>query len=430
MLAPLSFENARDMLTKNTIGEIEEDKRMESVKDRFLRYVKIDTQSEQHMDKIPSTDKQLVLCRLLHDELIALGAEEVRLDEHGYVTASIPANTKKSAPVIGLLAHVDTADAVSGANVKPVLTPDYAGGDIDMGNGYTLSPADSPALLGHIGEEIICTDGTTLLGADDKAGVAEIMTLAERLLQPDAGEHAKIRIGFTPDEEVGHGVDLFDVPAFGADFGYTVDGGALGEINYECFNAAGAQIHIRGRSTHTGSAKGRMINASLVAMELHALLPALENPACTADYEGFFHLERLDARVDSAYLYYLLRDHDMEKFTQKKALMEKACAFMNDKYGAGTVTLEMSDTYYNMKSKIPSFIVDAAVRAMEAVGIKPFFEPIRGGTDGSRLSYMGLPCPNICTGGHNFHGRYEFISTQAMEKVVDLLEALAFSFVQ
>lgn len=403
---------------------------MESVKDRFLRYVKIDTESEQHVDKIPSTDKQLVLCHLLHDELIALSAEDVKLDPHGYVTATIPANTKRSAPVIGLLAHVDTADAVSGANVKPVLTPNYAGGDIDMGNGYTLSPADSPALLQHLGEEIICTDGTTLLGADDKAGVAEIMTLCERLLQPGAPEHGKIRIGFTPDEEVGRGVDLFDVPAFGADFGYTVDGGALGEINYECFNAAGAEIRIQGRSTHTGSAKGRMINASLVAMELHALLPSLENPACTAEYEGFFHLERLDARVDSAYLYYLLRDHDMEKFERKKELMEKACSFMNDKYGAGTVSLEMSDTYYNMKPKVPQFIVDAAMRAMEAVGIASFCAPIRGGTDGSRLSYMGLPCPNLCTGGHNFHGRYEFISTEAMEKVVGMLKALVLSFVK
>ena len=403
---------------------------MESVKDRFLRYVKIDTQSEHHVDKIPSTDKQLVLSRMLRDELIAIGASDVHLDPHGYVTATIPANTNKSAPVVGLLSHVDTADAVTGANVKPLLTPNYAGGDIDMGNGYTLSPADSPALLQHLGEEIICTDGTTLLGADDKAGVAEIMTFAERMLRPDAPEHGKIRIGFTPDEEVGRGVDLFDVAAFGADFGYTVDGGALGEINYECFNAASAEIRIQGRSTHTGSAKGRMINASLVAMELHALLPSLENPACTAEYEGFFHLERLDARVDSAYLYYLLRDHDMEKFEQKKELMEKACSFMNDKYGAGTVSLEMSDTYYNMKPKVPQFIVDAAMRAMEAVGIASFCAPIRGGTDGSRLSYMGLPCPNLCTGGHNFHGRYEFISTEAMEKVVEMLEALVLSFVK
>ncbi len=403
---------------------------MESVKDRFLRYVKIDTESEHHVDKIPSTDKQLDLCRLLAEELRAIGAVDVAMDPHGYVTATIPANTAKRAPVIGLLAHVDTVDAVSGANVKPVLTKNYAGGDIDMGNGYTLSPAASPSLLQHIGEEIICTDGTTLLGADDKAGVAEIMTFAEHMLAPNAPEHGKIRIAFTPDEEVGRGVDLFDVAAFGADFGYTVDGGTLGEINYECFNAASAEIRIQGVSAHTGSAKGRMVNASLVAMELHALLPSLENPACTAEYEGFFHLERLDARVDNAYLYYLLRDHDTEKFEHKKALMRKACAYLNDKYGAGTVSLDLSDTYYNMKSKVPMFIVDAAKRAMESVGVAPYCAPIRGGTDGSRLSYMGLPCPNLCTGGHNFHGRYEFISTEAMETVVRILEALVPSFVE
>lgn len=401
---------------------------MESVKDRFLRYVKIDTQSEQHASKIPSTDKQLDLCRLLQGELTALGAEQVKLDAHGYVTATIPANADGKAPIVAFLAHVDTADAVSGANVKPVLTPNYDGGDIDMGNGYTLSPANSPALLGHIGEEIICTDGTTLLGADDKAGVAEIMTFAERMLSPDAPAHGTIRIGFTPDEEVGRGVDLFDVVAFGADFGYTVDGGTLGEINYECFNAASAEIRIRGLSTHTGTAKGRMVNASLVAMELNELLPRFENPACTEEYEGFYHLERLDARVDNAYMHYLLRDHDMEKFEQKKELVRKACAYLNEKYGAGTVSLELNDSYYNMKTKVPPFVVDAAKAAMEAVGVTPFLAPIRGGTDGARLSYMGLPCPNLCTGGHNFHGRYEFIAVQTMEKVVDILAALVTSF--
>lgn len=403
---------------------------MESVKDRFLRYVKIDTESQHHVDKIPSTDKQLDLCRLLRDELVAIGCSDVQLDPHGYVTATIPANTKKSAPVVGLLAHVDTVDAVTGANVRPQLTPNYSGGDIDMGNGYTLSPVEFPSLLAHVGEEIICTDGTTLLGADDKAGVAEIMTFAERMLRADAPEHGKIRIGFTPDEEVGRGVDLFDVKAFGADFGYTVDGGTLGEINYECFNAASAEIRIQGVSAHTGSAKGKMVNASLVAMELHALLPALENPACTDEYEGFFHLEKLDSRVDHAYMYYLLRDHDIEKFAKKKTLMEKACTYMNDKYGAGTVSLDLSDTYYNMKSKVPMYIVEAAQKAMESVGVTPYCAPIRGGTDGSRLSYMGLPCPNLCTGGHNFHGRYEYISTQAMEKVVQILEALVPSFVK
>ena len=403
---------------------------MESVKERFLRYVQIDTQSQHHVDNVPSTENQLALCRLLRDELSALGASEVALDEHGYVTATVPASSDTIAPVVGLLAHVDTADAVSGKNVKPVLTPNYDGGNIDMGNGYTLSPADSPALLTHIGEEIICTDGTTLLGADDKAGVAEIMTLVSRLLAQDAPRHGKLRVAFTPDEEVGRGVDLFDAVAFGAQFAYTVDGGTLGEINYECFNAAGAEIHIRGVSTHTGSAKGRMVNALLVAMELHDLLPRFENPSCTDGYEGFFHLDKLEGCVDHADLSYILRDHDMEKFEQKKTLMQRACAYLNDKYGAGTVQLDLSDTYYNMKSKVPAFVVDAAKRAMETVGVTPYFAPIRGGTDGSRLSYMGLPCPNLCTGGHNFHGRYEFIATQAMEKVVDILTALVVSFVE
>ena len=403
---------------------------MESVKERFLRYVKIDTESQQHVESIPSTAKQLDLSRLLKSELLALGAADVTIDEHGYVMATIPANTERKAPVVGLLAHVDTVDAVTGANVKPVLTPNYGGGDIDMGNGYVLSPAASPELLHHLGEEIICTDGTTLLGADDKAGVAEIMTLAERLLSPNAPKHGKLRIGFTPDEEVGRGVDLFDVGAFGADFGYTVDGGALGEINYECFNAASAEVRIQGMSTHTGTAKGRMLNASIVAMELHELLPEFENPACTAEYEGFFHLERLDACVDHAYLHYLLRDHNMAKFEQKKALITKACAYLNDKYGAGTVSLNMSDTYYNMESKVPAFVVDAAKRAMERVGVTPYCAPIRGGTDGARLSYMGLPCPNLCMGGYNAHGRYEFISAQTMEKIVDILEALVTSFIE
>jgi tripeptide aminopeptidase len=403
---------------------------MESVKNRFLRYVKIDTQSQLHVEQVPSTEKQLVLSRLLRDELIALGASDVALDPHGYVTATIPANTTKIAPVIGLLSHVDTSDAVTGANVNPQLTPNYAGGDIEMGNGYVLSPAMFPSLLTHIGEEIISTDGSTLLGADDKAGVAEIMTFAEQMLSPNAPEHGTIRIGFTPDEEVGRGVDLFDVPAFGADFAFTVDGGALGEINYECFNAASAEIRIRGISAHTGSAKGRMVNASLLAMELHAMLPALENPSCTDEYEGFFHLERLESHVESAYLYYLLRDHDAEKFAQKKTLIEKACAYLNEKYGEGTASIEVKDTYYNMKPKIPMYVVDAAKCAMESLGIEPNLAPIRGGTDGSRLSYMGLPCPNLCTGGHNFHGRYEFISTQVMEKVVQILEVLIPSFVK
>jgi tripeptide aminopeptidase len=401
---------------------------METVKERFLRYVKIDTQSKQDEETVPSTKKQLVLAKMLFDELTALGAQNVILDEYGYVTATIPATTKKDVPVIGLLAHMDTSDAVSGANVKPIVTTVYKGGDIVMSEGYVLSPKDSPQLLHHIGEEIICSDGTTLLGADDKAGVAEIMSLCERLLSPGAPEHGTIRIGFTPDEEVGHGVDRFDVARFAADVAYTVDGGALGEINYECFNAASARIRIQGVSSHTGTAKGRMVNASLLCMELHELLPRLENPACTSGYEGFFHLERISGCPDHAEMYYLIRDHDAAKFKRKKELMEQACRFLNEKYGEGTVLLDMSDTYYNMRQKIDRSIVEAAEHAMESVGVTPFLEPIRGGTDGARLSYMGLPCPNLCTGGYNFHGRHEFISVHSMEKVVDILSALVATF--
>ncbi len=403
---------------------------MESVKERFLRYVAIDTQSDRNVKTIPSTAKQLDLAWLLHDELLSMGASDVVLDEHGYVSASIPASAGVSAPIIGLLAHMDTSDAVSGENVRPVLTPAYGGGSIEMGHGLTLSPEEFPALLNHIGEEIICADGSTLLGADDKAGVAEIMALCERLLAPNAPLHGQIRIGFTPDEEVGRGVDEFDVAAFAADFAYTVDGGALGEINRETFNAADAEITIHGVSIHPGTARGRMVNAALVCMELHAMLPVFQNPACTSEYEGFYHLERLEARVDRAEMLYIVRDHDRAKFERKKALIQGACNYLNDKYGAGTVELMLTDTYYNMRERIDESLVDAAMRAMEAVGIRPFVQPVRGGTDGSRLSYMALPCPNLCTGGYNFHGRYEFISVQSMERVVDMLEALVLSFSQ
>ncbi len=401
---------------------------MDTVKERFLRYVQLDTQSEDNVETVPSTAKQLDLARLLREELSAMGAEDVSLDGHGYVTASVPANTDRKAPVVGLLAHMDTSDAVSGANVHPVLTPRYGGGDIAMGNGYVLSPKDSPALLDHVGEEIVCSDGSTLLGADDKAGVAEIMTLAGRLLAPGAPLHGKIRIAFTPDEEVGRGVDFFDTAAFGADFAYTVDGGERGEINRENFNAADAEVSIQGVSTHPGSARGRMVNASLVCMELNDLLPRFMNPACTSDYEGFFHLERMSGRVDHAEMLYIIRDHDRRKFERKKALMQDACAFLNEKYGENTVSLRLSDTYYNMRDQIDERLVDAAKRAMERAGMVPFVRPIRGGTDGARLSFLGLPCPNLCTGGCNFHSRYEFVSVQAMEQVVDMLEALITSF--
>ncbi|MDO4573436.1 MAG: peptidase T [Clostridia bacterium] len=397
---------------------------MSSVKERFLRYVQIDTQSEDDVEAVPSTEKQFDLARLLEKELRALGAEDVRLDGHCCLTAAIPASDGRPRPVIGLIAHMDTVDAVSGANVRPVLTPGYDGGDIAMGPGYVLSPRQYPYLARYKGQEIICSDGSTLLGADDKAGVAEIMALAERLLQGKTGPHGRIRIAFTPDEEVGRGVDYFDVKDFGADFAFTVDGGALGDINFENFNAADAAVHIQGVSVHTGTARGLMRNASLLAMELNAMLPPFEDPACTDGYEGFYHLHRVSGCVDHADMLYILRDHDRNRFEERKALFAAAVAYMNRKYGEGTVELRITDTYYNMKEKIDPALVERIKEAMRRSGVEPLPSPIRGGTDGARLSYAGLPCPNICTGGHNFHGRYEFISTEAMEKVVEILENL------
>ena len=397
---------------------------MESVKERFLRYVGLDTQSEDNVDAVPSTQKQFVLARLLVDELTQMGARDVALSEHCYVTATIPASEGVNRPVMGLIAHMDTSDAVSGAGVRPVSTKNYDGEDIRLGNGYVLSPHEYPALLRYRGEEILCTDGTTLLGADDKAGVAEIMTLCQRLLSPGAAPHGKIRVCFTPDEEVGRGTAFFDVEGFGAEYAYTVDGGGLGEINYENFNAADGEIEIHGMSIHPGSAKGKMVNASLVAMELHSMLPKFMNPACTEGYEGFFHLERMSGCTDHGAMLYIIRDHNRERFEEKKRILTDACAYLNGIYGAGTVALKITDTYYNMKEKIDPALVEAAKQAMLDAGVEPEVEPIRGGTDGARLSFSGLPCPNLCTGGHNFHGRYEFISVQAMEKVVAVLEKL------
>lgn len=348
---------------------------MSKVLDAFLRYVKIDTQSCEDAAGCPSTLKQLDLARLLCEELKTLGAQDVLMDAHGYVTATIPSDAGKQGPVIGLIAHMDTSDAVSGANVRPVITKQYGGGDIDMGNGYVLSPKQYPELENYLGQDIVCSDGSTLLGADDKAGVAEIMTLAAKLLSADAPKHETVRIAFTPDEEIGRGVDLFDVEAFGADYAYTVDGGALGEINVECFNAAGATVTIHGVSAHTGAAKGCMINAIHLAMELQSMLPQWETPACTEAYEGFYHIDRLQANVDTAVCHYLLRDHDYAILEQRKRILTEACAFLNKKYGDGTVELDMKDTYYNMKEKLPQFVVDRAVQAMRAAGVTPFFAP-------------------------------------------------------
>lgn len=400
---------------------------MTSVAERFLRYVDIDTQSMDDQEQVPSTEKQKNLGNLLKEELEALGVSRVRMSSHGYVYGEIPANTDKAGvPALGFIAHMDTSPAASGANVKPQIVKNYDGGSILMNRELNISmgPEDYEDLADYIGQDLITTDGTTLLGADDKAGVAEIMELASWLMAHPEFPHGKICIGFTPDEEVGRGSDFFDVEDFGADVAYTVDGGAIGELEYENFNAASAAVTINGVSIHTGSARGKMKNALLLGMELHNLLPVFENPACTDGYEGFYHLDDMKGGVEHCVMKYIIRDHDMEKFQAKKRLMEQAASYMNAKYGEGTVVLEMKDSYFNMLEKIkPHFeLIDIARQAMEDAGIQPKVTPIRGGTDGARLSYMGLPCPNLCTGGHNFHGRFEYISIQSMEKIVEMLK--------
>jgi len=405
---------------------------MEHVTERFLRYVGVDTQSMEDQDPVPSTEKQRKLAGLLADELKAMGAQHVRISEHAYVYGEIPATSKKKVPVLGFVAHMDTAPAYSGTDVKPVILKDYDGGDIVMNRetGLKMTTAEFPDLLKYQGQDLIHTDGTTLLGADDKAGVAEIMALAEWLLTHPEIAHGTVKIGFTPDEEVGRGADFFDVEGFGADVAYTVDGGELGELEYENFNAASAKVHIHGSSIHPGSAKGKMRNAILIGMEFQSLLPVFDNPMYTEGYEGFFHLNDIRGDVEDALLNYIVRDHDMEKFLHKKALMEQAAAFLNQRYGEGTVELTLKDSYYNMKEKIEphAYLIEIAREAMEELGVTPKVCPIRGGTDGARLSYMGLPCPNLCTGGHNFHGKYEFISVQSMEKIVELLKKIVYKF--
>ena len=394
---------------------------MSSVVEKFLRYVKIDTQSDPETGTHPSTEKQFVLARLLADELRAMGAEKVRVDEHCYVYAEIPANAE-GAPALGFISHMDTEPVCSGKDVKPECIL-YRGGDIPLKNGKVLSEKEFPFLKNYVGQELVVTGGDTLLGADDKAGVAEIMTAAETLLARPEIKHGKIGIAFTPDEEIGEGASLFDVQGFGCDFAYTVDGGALGELEYENFNAADAKITINGVSVHPGTAKGKMKNAILIAMEFHSMLPVFENPAFTEGYEGFSHLEGIQGHEEQASLHYIIRDHDMEKFEAKKARFQKIADYLNDKYGAGTVVLNLTDTYYNMKQQIAPhmFLIEDAEQAMRDAGVEPLVVPIRGGTDGARLSFMGLPCPNLSTGGHNFHGRFEYIPVQSMDKMVEVL---------
>lgn len=404
---------------------------MSSTIDRFLRYVKIDTQSDENTKTTPSTEKQRMLAELLARELEEIGAEEVVCDEqYGYVYASVPASEGcENAPVLGFIAHMDTSPAVTGENVKPRIIGHYDGGDILLNDaeGIVLTVEDFPEIARLKGQDLIVTDGTTLLGADDKAGIAEIMAMAEYLLTHPKVRHGKIRIGFTPDEEIGEGADHFDVKLFGADFAYTVDGAELGGLEDETFNAAGAKITVHGRSVHPGGAKGKMLNSILIAQEFQSLLPVFQNPMYTAGREGFFHLDGISGNVEKTVAEYIIRDHDRALFEEKKGIFARCADFLNQKYGPGTVTADIKDTYYNMKEILAphAHLMENAALILREMGVEPKVTPIRGGTDGARLSHMGLPCPNLCTGGANFHSRFEYACVQSMEKVTELLIRLA-----
>lgn len=395
----------------------------------------MDTCSDEESATMPSTMKQHDLAAMLVEELTAMGAKEITYDkEHCYVYASIPAAEGcEQAPVLGFIAHMDTSPAVSGTDVKPRLVEQYDGGDIVLNEkeNIVLKADDFPEITKYAGQDLIVTDGTTLLGADDKGGIAEIMAMAEYFLTHPEAKHGKIRIGFTPDEEVGRGADYFDVKLFGADFAYTVDGGALGELEYENFNAAGAKLHVYGRNVHPGSAKGKMKNAILIAQEFQSLLPVFQNPMYTEMYEGFFHLDSISGTVEEVRADYIIRDHDRQLFEQKKEMFLQAASFLNQKYGEGTVVVDMKDSYFNMKEVIEPHmhLIDNAAEAMKELGIEPKVTPIRGGTDGARLSFMGLPCPNLCAGGENFHGKYEYACVQSMEKITELLIKIAQKYV-
>lgn len=390
---------------------------------RFLRYVQIDTQSDATSTSYPSTDKQLVLLSLLKDELHSIGASDVLMDAYGYVTASIPASEGcEDAPTIGLIAHVDTSPDLSGADVHPQIVRAYAGGDIPLGeSGYTLSPRDFPELNAVLGHDLITTDGTTLLGADDKAGVAEIMTIASYLIQHPELRHGKVRIAFTADEEIGRGVDYFDVETFGADYAYTLDGSCEGELEYECFNASSAAVVARGRNVHPGYAKGKMINALQALVDLHNMLPERERPECTEGFEGFYHLTELSGSVDEARSHYIIRDHDRHILEERKRHLEASVRSINAVWGEEVLHLSIQDQYYNMRERIEPHmeLINLAAEAMQMAGVSPLIRPIRGGTDGARLSYMGLPCPNLFAGGMNFHGRFEYASLQTMSRAVE-----------
>ena len=392
---------------------------MENILDRFLRYVAVDTQSDPTSETQPSATKELDLLKILKDELLAMGVEAT-LDEYGYVMATIPANCEKEIPAVGFIAHVDTAPDASGADIKPQIIPDYDGTDIPLKGveGLSIKVSDFPELLDYKGQTIITTDGTTLLGADDKAGVAEIMNAVQYMIEHPEFKHGEIKIGFTPDVEIGRGVVKFDVEKFGARYAYTMDGGAVGELEYENFNAAGATVKIQGRNIHPGYAKGKMLNAILIGMELNALLPVEQRPEFTTGYEGFYHIIGFNGTVEEATFSYIIRDHDMTLYEQKKEYMQKCVDFINEKYGEGTATVEIRHQYYNMRKEVePHYhIVEKARLAMEMEGIVPNIKPIRGGTDGANLSFMGLPCPNIFAGGHNFHGRWSSFLLKAWKR--------------
>ena len=397
---------------------------MEKILDRFLRYVAVDTQSNEESPSQPSEAKELDLLRMLRDELVALGVEAT-LDEYGYVMATIPSNIGRKVPTVGFIAHVDTAPDASGKDVKPQIIEKYDGGCIDLKGvpGLQLNPEEFPEMLHYVGQTLITTDGTTLLGADDKAGVAEIMNAVQYIVEHPEFKHGEIKVGFTPDEEIGRGVVKFDVKRFGADYAYTMDGGEIGELEFENFNAASAKIHVQGRNVHPGSAKNKMKNAILIGQEFQALLPVAQRPEYTEGYEGFCHLISFKGTVEEADFAYIIRDHDRAKFEQKKAFILQCAAFINAKYGDGTLTAEVKDQYYNMREQVePHYhIVEKAVKAMEMAGIKPKIQPIRGGTDGANLSFKGLPCPNIFAGGLNFHGKMEFVPLQSIEKASEVI---------
>ncbi|MFQ9316562.1 peptidase T [Dysgonomonas mossii] len=399
-----------------------------TVVDRFLKYVKFDTESSTETGTTPSTPGQMVLARELEKELHEIGLEDISLDEKGYIMATLPANTDKEVPTIGFVAHMDTSPDLTGKDVNPQIVKNYDGKDIILNKdlNIVLSPNDFPEMQDYVGQDLIVTDGKTLLGADDKAGIAEILTAIKYLKDHPEIKHGKIRIGFTPDEEIGAGADYFDVEKFGCEWAYTMDGGPIGELEYENFNAAGVKINIQGRSVHPGYAKDKMVNALVVANKLVSLLPSNERPEHTTGYEGFFHLTNISGTVDAATVGYIIRDHDREIFEKRKQVMLDTIAFINKLYPDST-SVEIKDQYYNMREKVEpvKHVVDLAFEAMTAVGVTPIVKPIRGGTDGARLSFMGLPCPNIFAGGHNFHGRYEFVPIQSMEKAVQVIVKIA-----